>query len=582
MGFHHRICSMLLWLLPLAVLAREPMDEIGTLVFQYPAEAKSQIALLEEEFRRTPPTELNRLRLKLLKCELLLQQGDNEAAINLAQMGEATAKRLGAEYARPYFIGCQADAYSRYNNMQVALPQLDTAVTLARRYQQPQALILALRLRGKLDTEAQNYASAIEDLRVALDAYEGIQNQQQNWIWPPKALIYGAMGQLMFATRDLDQANYYNHLGLEHIESKGKVRLELLLDAAEIAIASGKDGDGADYLTQARKLLPELSSPLELALGYSRIAAVELTRGRPDKAEDLLNIALNTFIQQQNQRHAMRAQELLAQVEFAKQNHPAALRLMSQAIATAQQLQLYPEQAQYQLKLARFHESQGEFDKAFYLMDKSLQATVKANQLSNQTRMQQFNARLGQRSVNAGAEMNPLSPFPGQSNLSWVYSLMLAMISLLLALVLWQMIRQFSSRSRPAEDYAPQSPIQWLEQAMQHAKRGGHSLSILLLGVKTLDAQEIKTLTGALKLRLRETDSLYLLNDNEILILLPYTSNQGADLVIQQLSPALTPWEHSKILLGQASMHQFDSSETLLTRATTRGMTRSTLATSPH
>ncbi|ABL98545.1 hypothetical protein SHAM105786_15835 [Shewanella amazonensis] len=580
MGFHHRICGLLLWLLPLLVLAREPMDEISTLVFQYPAEAKSQIALLEDEFRHSPTTDLNNLRLKLLKCELLLEQGDNEAAINLAQMGEATAKRLGVEYARPYFIACLANAYSRYNNVQVALPQLDTAVTLAKRYQQPQALILALRLRGQLDTEAENYTSAIEDLRVALDAYEGIQNQQQNWIWPPKALTYGAMGQLMYATGDLTQARHYNNLGLEHLDSKGKVRLELLLNAAEIAIASDKDGDSADYLAQARKLLPELSTPLELALGYSRIASIELTRGRPDIAEDLLNIALNTFIQQQNQLYAMRVQGLLAQVEFAKNNHPAALKLMSQAIATAQQLQLYSEQAKYQLQLARFHESQGQFEKAFQTLDKSLQATVQAHRLINQTRTQQLNTRLGQRSLNADFELNPLSSFPGQSNLSWVYNLMLVMISLLLALVVWQMTRQFSSR--PAEDNVPQSPVQWLEQAMLHAKRGGHPLSVLLLGVKNLDTQEIKNLTAALKLRLRETDSLYLLNDNEILILLPYTSNQGADLVVQQLSPALVPWQDRKILLGQASMHQFDTSETLLKRATTRGMTRSTLMTNPH
>lgn len=435
MGFHHRICGLLLWLLPLLVLAREPMDEISTLVFQYPAEAKSQIALLEDEFRHSPTTDLNNLRLKLLKCELLLEQGDNEAAINLAQMGEATAKRLGVEYARPYFIACLANAYSRYNNVQVALPQLDTAVTLAKRYQQPQALILALRLRGQLDTEAENYTSAIEDLRVALDAYEGIQNQQQNWIWPPKALTYGAMGQLMYATGDLTQARHYNNLGLEHLDSKGKVRLELLLNAAEIAIASDKDGDSADYLAQARKLLPELSTPLELALGYSRIASIELTRGRPDIAEDLLNIALNTFIQQQNQLYAMRVQGLLAQVEFAKNNHPAALKLMSQAIATAQQLQLYSEQAKYQLQLARFHESQGQFEKAFQTLDKSLQATVQAHRLINQTRTQQLNTRLGQRSLNADFELNPLSSFPGQSNLSWVYNLMLVMISLLLALV---------------------------------------------------------------------------------------------------------------------------------------------------
>ncbi|MEE2028776.1 hypothetical protein DIKCMJMK_02659 [Shewanella oneidensis] len=188
MDFRALALSLLLWLVPLWACANDQLDKLTQQVYQYPTKALAQITELEKQQQTDNTSNIDKLRLSILKCQNLLQLGENEAAINLAQMGEAHAKQLKLDQARPYFFNCQADAYLNYDNIQDALPLLDSAITLARRYQQPQALIDALRLRGQLDTNTDNFSSAIEDLRIAIDIYPDIHTQTQNWIWPPEAV----------------------------------------------------------------------------------------------------------------------------------------------------------------------------------------------------------------------------------------------------------------------------------------------------------------------------------------------------------------------------------------------------------
>lgn len=577
MDFHRWCCCLLLWLVPLFACAQDPMDEINTLVYQYPAEAKQKIADLEEAHRRGSPSPFEELRLKLLKCELFLQLGENEAAINLAQMGEATAKRLNAEHVRPYFMSCLADAYSAYDNLQVALPLLDTAITLAKRYQQPQAMVGALMIRGQLDTDANNFASAIEDLRLALDAYDNIRGQEDDWSAPPKAYLYASMGNLLAATGDLEQAIYYTRLGLEHPDSKGKVKQVLLINAARIELDRGNIEASGNFLNQARQLLPELSTPIELATSYALIASIELDRGFPGKAEDLLLVALNTFDLQQKQLHGMRSRALLARIEFLKGNDKAAIALMERVIDTAERLQLYRELSGYQLRLADYFESKGKYKEAFTLLSASYKAAEKAHKAASDTRMLQFKARLSQRASDATLEKLLSDNLEERSSISWMYMILLAMILLLLSLVLWQLLRHVSLRKQSSEAPLPQSPEQHLEYAMQHAKRGNHSLSILLLNIRDIRPVDLPALKGAIEKRLRETDMILRFSPDELLLLLPYTSNQGAELVMKQLQPVLDDCQEGKILIGHASMHQFDTSETLLKRASVRGMSRAQL-----
>ncbi|MCD8551702.1 MAG: hypothetical protein LRY74_17100, partial [Shewanella xiamenensis] len=164
MDFRVLALSLLLWLCPLWVSANDQLDldALTEQVYQYPTKAFAQITALEKLQGTDKYNDINRLRLSMLKCQSLLQLGENEAAINLAQLGEASAKQLKLDQARPYFLNCQADANLNYDNIQEALPLLDSAISLARRYQQPQALIDALRLRGQLDTNTDNFSSAIE------------------------------------------------------------------------------------------------------------------------------------------------------------------------------------------------------------------------------------------------------------------------------------------------------------------------------------------------------------------------------------------------------------------------------------
>lgn len=577
MDFHRWCCCLLLWLVPLFACAQDPMDEINTLVYQYPAEAKQKIAELEEAHRRGSPSPFEELRLKLLKCELFLQLGENEAAINLAQMGEATAKRLNAEHVRPYFMSCLADAYSAYDNLQVALPLLDTAITLAKRYQQPQAMVMALRLRGQLDTETDNVASAIEDLRLALDAYDNISAQEDDWAWPPKAFVYAAMGNLLFVTHDYQQAMYYTELGLKSPECLGKIRQVLLLNASRIALRKGDITTSDTYLQEARQLLPELSTPLELAVGYATIAAIELERGNSDKAKDLLDVALNTFEQQQKQLYSMRTKRLLALIAFDKGDEKTALKLMDDAIGTAERMQVYSDLASYYLTLSKHSANQSDFKHAYEFLEKSYKAAEKAHKAASDTRMLQFKARLSQRASDATLEKLLSDNLEERSSISWMYMILLAMVLLLLALVLWQLLRHVSLRKQSSEVPLPQSPEQHLEYAIQHAKRGNHSLSILLLNIRDIRPVDLPALKGAIEKRLRETDMILRFSPDELLLLLPYTSNQGAELVMKQLQPVLDDCQEGKILIGHASMHQFDTSETLLKRASVRGMSRAQL-----
>ncbi|MBT1446525.1 diguanylate cyclase [Shewanella sp. JM162201] len=577
MEFHQRICCALLWLLPWFACASDPLDDLNTLVYQYPAEANKKLLKLEEEFRSHKPEPFKELRLKILRCEALLQMGENEAAINMAQTGEAIAKQLRAEHVRPYFMSCLADAYSSYDNLQIALPQLDSAITLAKRYQQPQALVTALRLRGQIDTENDNFTSAIEDLRLALDVYDSINIQEENWAWPPKAYVQAAMGNLLYATGDTQQAMYYMEQGLKSPEAKGKIRQVLLLNAAKIAFHQGNTEASDRYLKEARTLLPELSSALELAISYSIIASIEIERGRAEKARELLEVALNTFEQQQKQVHSMRTRKLLADVAFASGDDKTALALMEKAIRTAQQMQVYSDLANYQLALAKYYADQNEYKRAYQYLDQSYQAANKANANTNHTRVLQFKARLSQRTSDATLEKVLSDNLQDRRNINWMYLFLLTMVVLLLSIVIWQLMRHMALRKAMQVEPAPQTPQQHLESAMQHAKRGNHSLSILLLNVREVDPVELPELKLALEKRLRETDMIFRHSGDELLILLPYTSNQGAELVMEQLTPELAKFSDGKNNLGHACMHQFDTAETLIKRATTRGMSRAQL-----
>ncbi|VEE61722.1 Predicted ATPase [Shewanella putrefaciens] len=574
MDFRVLALSLLLWLCPLWVSANDQLDldALTEQVYQYPTKAFAQITALEKLQGTDKYNDINRLRLSMLKCQSLLQLGENEAAINLAQLGEASAKQLKLDQARPYFLNCQADANLNYDNIQEALPLLDSAISLARRYQQPQALIDALRLRGQLDTNTDNFSSAIEDLRIAIDIYPDINSQTQNWVWPPQAYVYAAMGNLLYATNDLPQAMYYTKLALKSEDAKGKVRHVLLRNAARIALDNG-ERDYSDQLEkQAKTLLPEIGSPLELAYSYAILASLALDKGKIDTAEEYISIAMNTF-KQQNQRVAMmRSTRLLAQVRFAQHRDDAALTLMDSAIEQAEALRQYSDLKWFYGILSDYYQTHGNYKLAYEFVQKRFDAAEQANESMNNTRILQFKARLNQQGLqqlNDDEQQHHNVSLLSELNVDWAYSTLFLVAMGLLGGAIWYFIDKQNNRA-PASDTASPDlpPLEQLELTLHSAKQGAYPLSLLLFNASQIRQVDLPPLLEKLQDKLREQDTLLRYSIDDIVIVLPYTSAVGAQKVVSQITPTIQMWQGThKVNIGIAVMQQFDTLDSLVKRA---------------
>lgn len=570
MDFRVLALSMLLWLVTLNASANSQLDELTEIIYQYPTKAFNQIATLEKQPVTEKASDVDQLRLSILKCQNLLQLGENKAAINLAQLGEAKAKRLKLDQARPYFLTCQAEAHLNNNNIQNALPLLDSAITLARRYQQPQSLIDSLRLRGQLDTDTDNFSSAIEDLRLAIDIYPDIHSQTQNWIWPPQAYIYAAMGNLLYATHDFPQAMYYTNLALQSSDAKGKVLHVILRNASRIAF-DNQEFDYSDQLEkQAKALLPEIGSPLELAYSYAILASISLDKGRIDTAEEYISISINSF-QKQNQLVAvMRSTRLLAQIRFAQSEDEAALTLMQSAIEQGESLKQYSDLKEFYRILSDYYVDKGDFKQAYDFLLKRHQASEFANQAMNNTRILQFKARINQQDLPQETAPNTQNPnILDELNLDWAYSTLFLLAMTILGGTIWYFIDKQNNRA-PATDNDSQSlsPIQQLESALNSAKQGNYPLALLLFNASQIRQVDLPPLQDELQHKLREHDKLIRYSMDEIVIVLPHTSAMGAQRVVNQLTAAIQPWQGSnRVYIGIAALQQFDTLESLIKRA---------------
>lgn len=572
MDFRVFTLALLLWLQPFWVCADDQLERLAKLIYQNPSQAILKINTLEQEFATTEPSKQEALRLQLLKCQSLLQLGENQAAINLAQMGEAKAKKLSLDQAIPYFLNCQADAHLNYDTTQTAQALLDTAINLARRYQQPQALVDALRIRGQMDTDIDNFSSAIEDLRIAIDIYPDIRHQAQRWIAPPQAYLYAAMGNLLYATKDLSQAMYYANLALNTSDAKGKVRHELLRNAARIAFDNHERNYSDELEKQAKAMLPEInSSPLDLAYSYAILASLALDKGRIDSAEEYISISINTFKHQNKRIALMRATRLLAQIRFAQHQNEQALELMLTAIKQGEELKQYSDLDGFYGIVSDYYLAQEDFKQAHSFLVKRYQAARLANEAMNDSRIVQFRARLHQQ------EIQRISNEPSSSAHSilkvsereWLYSTLFLVALALIAGSIWYFLnRQYNRTATAHADEPSQPPRQQVELALHSAKQGNYPLSLLLVKASHIRQIDLPVLVDQLQHKLREQDKLLRYSSDEIAILLPHTTATGAQRVSNQLAPTIQIWQGAtKVNIGIAGMQQFDTLESLVKRA---------------
>lgn len=75
MDFRVLALSMLLWLVTLNACANSQLDELTEIIYQYPTKAFNQIATLEKQPVTEKASDIDQLRLSILKCQNLLQLG---------------------------------------------------------------------------------------------------------------------------------------------------------------------------------------------------------------------------------------------------------------------------------------------------------------------------------------------------------------------------------------------------------------------------------------------------------------------------------------------------------------------------
>ncbi|MBL4815022.1 MAG: histidine kinase, partial [Shewanella sp.] len=333
MIFRIVVLCLTFWLAPAWANTQDRLDTIDRLLYQYPSQALSEINTLENITSPIKLTETDKLRLSLLRCETFLQLGENEAAINIARMNEAKAKILKLDQARPYFLNCMAAAFSNYGDYRQALPILDSSIKLSRELKQPQSLVNGLRLRGIIDTQMDSYSSAFEDLGLASDIYSDTQFQAVNWVLAPRISITLAMSQLLAKNSQFKPAHQLLEKSLVRDAPKGKVLLTASIQVAKMAQLN-RSISSDQLIKEAKNLLPELETAFELAVSYKDIAQLEYNRANYNRAIQLLEVSLHTFIKQKSTIEKLRTQRLLAEVLLTSGNQPKAMTLMNQAIAT--------------------------------------------------------------------------------------------------------------------------------------------------------------------------------------------------------------------------------------------------------
>ncbi|ABZ75012.1 response regulator receiver protein [Shewanella halifaxensis HAW-EB4] len=571
MDFRIIVLSFSLWLSPAYSLTLEQLEQLNTSVFQYPSKALNNIHDIEQQLHAYLDPKVLQLRMSAFKCETYLQLGENAAAINLARFNDAKAKRLKLEQARPYFLNCMAQAYVNYGNYQQALPLIHSSITLSRRLEQPQALINGLWLRSQLDAKVQHNDTAIEDLRLALDLYPQVEQQNEQWLLTPIAYLNVSMAKLLMGENEQKEANGFLDKALKDEGSAGKIALNLSIDAANLALSNNHPKLRDHYVQIARSKLPELGSPFELAEAYKQIAFIDFSSGKYSSAEQLLHLSINTFKKESNASATISALHLLAQVKLAQGQESLGLEQMTEAIVIADQKNRYTDLKLCYAVLAKYFAEKGSFALAYDYQLKQFQAAENealfiqniwlSHLKSDLSRQQQASEEL----QSSDAVVMPRQLIPNS---------FLPIIFVLFSLAIFI---TWYHRQTPKTSPETKEPIQIkpnatgkqkLEDMLSVSKHAHYPLSLLVLDPSGVLSSDIAVMIEQLKTKLREQDLLFLQSEQQLLIMLPHTSEDAAINVIEQLSGIVAVWQNdSKVSIGLASMQQFDNLQSMVKRA---------------
>ena len=571
MDFRSIVLCLILWVSPVFGGTLEQLDQLNTLVYQYPSKALSEINALERHYLGVSRSDTILMRLNALKCESYIQLGENAAAINLARLNDAKAKQLALEHARPYFLNCMAQAYASFGDYQQALPLLYSSISLSRKLKQPQALIGGLWLRSKLNADVKHNNAAIEDIRLALDIYPEITLQDQRWTWPPKGYLYTSMAKQLADIGEPKEAATNLKKALDEPTTLGKVKLFIALDMARFAQQNQQPNLRDKYTQMARVTLAELSTPLELAIAYNAIALIDFDSGKYSSAEQLINLSLATFRKEADSIGTISALSLNARIKLKQYREAAGLTLMEQAISLAKEKARYSDLKHSYATLANYFAKQGKFSQAYQYQLKQLEALESETLSIKNIWLSQLKSGLSREeqiaapnhSLMTATTVNGIIP-------SSLFPIALMIISLII-FITWHQ-KKAPKPTQPEQIVlnldTKVDKKKSLEDLLNISKQAGYPLSLLVFNPNHIFKTDVPIVIEQLKTKLREQDVLLQQNDQQIVIMLPHTSEQGAINVIDQLASTIKVWqEDSKVNIGLACMQQFDNLESMIKRA---------------
>ena len=567
MDFRLIVLCLSFWFAPAWANTMDRLNNINTLLYEYPSRALEEINTLDNITSPIKLSESEKLRLSLLRCETYLQLGENQAAINIARMSEAKAKVMELEEARPYFMNCMAGALAQYGDYRQALPIIDTSIALSREFQQPQSLINGLMLRGLIDARIDSYSNASEDLRLAIAIYPELSKQPFNWSWPPLAYARLSLSQLLAQRGEFKQAYSVINSALASEPLQGKVKAQLLNQVAYMALLIKLPSSDA-LILNAKSQLPELGTAFELAQSYTLMAQLEYIRGNFRRAIQLLEISLNTFKKQKKSLEVIRAQRQLAESLFASGATNKALTLMKQTIEVATRTSRYDELVLCYQILSLHYEKEGDFKLAYKYKESQFKAAENSYNFIKDTRLLQLNAKLSRQKQELKSEINnnmaSVSPgFGFQSGYAIIFILLL--ITSILSFLTYRSKHQAKQITSFPEAKTEEQKI---DRLLSNSKLGGFPLSLILINTLQVYRDDLPILNAQLEKLLREQDLMVNGSNEEIILLLPYTKEEGTLKLITQIKELMIPLLRGNISkIGYAKMQQHDSITSLIKRA---------------
>ncbi|WP_394389899.1 tetratricopeptide repeat protein [Shewanella woodyi] len=567
MDFRLIVVCLLFWFAPAWADTMDRLDNINTLLYEYPSRALEEINKLDNISSPIKLSETDKLRLSLLRCETYLQLGENQAAINIARMSEAKAKVLQLESARPYFLNCMASAFTNFGDYRQALPLLDNSIELSRELEQAQSLINGLRIRGIIDTQIDSYGNASEDLRLAIDIFPELANQALNWSWPPLAHVRLSLSQLLAKKGELKQAYTVIENALNSEPLKGKVKTLVITQLAKMAQLNNLPNSDT-LILNAKNQLPELGSAFELAQSYTQMAQLEYLRGNLRRAIQLLEISLNSFKKENQSLEIIRTQRQLAEVLLAHGMTDKALALMEKTIELGVSTSRYDELVICYQILSQHYEKNENYKLALKYQIMRFNQAENAYNFIKDTRLLQLNTKLSKQNQLVKLETGRSIASVNQG--FGVKSGYLILLTLLFLALLFSFITFKAKQQAKRIISVPESNTkeQEIERLLSNSKLGGFPLSLILIKTLQVYRDDLPILNAQLEKLLREQDVMLNYSDEEIVLLLPYTKEKGTLKVIEQIKELMTPLLHGKkCQIGYSKMQQQDSLSSLVKRA---------------